>query len=82
MEGLWRGKGGGQVGDRWGSGASDGSLHCAILAQNPLFPAIVNQQSLTSNPLPFPAQVRTAFQLLSRCCRGTPAPFRLPSWPA
>src|ERR1035438_10285054 len=35
-------------GERWGSGAREGSTKCAILAHNPLLPAIVKKQSMTS----------------------------------
>ena len=56
MEGVWRGKGGGKVGERRGPGAIEKALQCAILAHNPLLVSNVNQQSIPQQPLPAPDQ--------------------------
>ena len=49
------------MGERWGCGALQESRKCAILAHNPLFASIVNQQSLPQEP-PFAiAQTRDSF---------------------
>src|ERR1017187_6146748 len=51
MEGVWRGNGGGTVGEGRGPGGFEDHLQCAILAHNPLLVSNVNQQSIPQQPL-------------------------------
>ena len=56
-------------GDRWTSHNSAGCLQCAILAQNPLLAAIVNQQSIPQPSLRFKLCRRRRAQLTGNCER-------------
>src|ERR1017187_9370782 len=64
MEGVWRGKSGGKVGERRRPGDFEASLQCAILAHNPLLVSNVNQQSIPQTPPLAPDQ---SCESLSHC---------------